>query len=48
MAIYLPGAAEDQELALDELTPRQIVAVKLPCRRGTGTESTFYPGRPPR
>jgi ATP-dependent HslUV protease ATP-binding subunit HslU len=26
MAIYLPGAAEDQELALDELTPRQIVA----------------------
>ena len=26
MAIYLPGAAEDQELALDQLTPRQIVA----------------------
>ncbi len=26
MAIYLPGVAEDQELALDELTPRQIVA----------------------
>jgi ATP-dependent HslUV protease ATP-binding subunit HslU len=26
MAIYLPGTAEDQELALDELTPRQIVA----------------------
>jgi ATP-dependent HslUV protease ATP-binding subunit HslU len=26
MAIYLPGAAEDQELSLDELTPRQIVA----------------------
>ena len=26
MAIYLPGAAEDQELALDELTPREIVA----------------------
>ncbi len=26
MPIYLPGAAEDQELALDELTPRQIVA----------------------
>src|SRR6202046_561103 len=26
MAIYLPGAAEDQGLALDELTPRQIVA----------------------
>ncbi len=26
MAIYLPGAAEDQELALEELTPRQIVA----------------------
>jgi ATP-dependent HslUV protease ATP-binding subunit HslU len=26
MAIYLPGAAEDQGLTLDELTPRQIVA----------------------
>jgi ATP-dependent HslUV protease ATP-binding subunit HslU len=26
MAIYLPGTAEDQELSLDELTPRQIVA----------------------
>jgi ATP-dependent HslUV protease ATP-binding subunit HslU len=26
MAIYLPGAAEDEELSLDELTPRQIVA----------------------
>jgi ATP-dependent HslUV protease ATP-binding subunit HslU len=26
MAIYLPGAAEDQALALDELTPREIVA----------------------
>src|SRR6201996_7220061 len=26
MAIYLPGAAEDQELSLEELTPRQIVA----------------------
>jgi ATP-dependent HslUV protease ATP-binding subunit HslU len=26
MAIYLPGAAEDQGLSLDELTPRQIVA----------------------
>ncbi len=26
MAIYLPGAAEDQELALDDLTPREIVA----------------------
>jgi ATP-dependent HslUV protease ATP-binding subunit HslU len=26
MAIYLPGTAEDQELALDDLTPRQIVA----------------------
>ena len=26
MAIYLPGVAEDQELALDELTPREIVA----------------------
>lgn len=26
MAIYLPGAAEDQELALEELTPREIVA----------------------
>ncbi|MBT9331156.1 ATP-dependent protease ATPase subunit HslU [Paracidobacterium acidisoli] len=25
MAIYLPGTAEDQELALDELTPREIV-----------------------
>ncbi|QHN02163.1 ATP-dependent protease ATPase subunit HslU [Granulicella sp. WH15] len=25
MAIYLPGAAEDQALALDELTPREIV-----------------------
>ncbi len=25
MAIYLPGAAEDQELALDEMTPREIV-----------------------
>ena len=26
MAIYLPQAAEEQELALDELTPREIVA----------------------
>ncbi|MGB7191597.1 MAG: ATP-dependent protease ATPase subunit HslU [Acidobacteriaceae bacterium] len=26
MAIYLPGTAEDQEHALDELTPREIVA----------------------
>jgi len=26
MAIYLPGTAEDQALALDELTPREIVA----------------------
>src|ERR1700757_4081989 len=25
MAIYLPGVAEDQELTLDELTPREIV-----------------------
>lgn len=25
MAIYLPGVAEDQELSLDELTPREIV-----------------------
>ncbi len=26
MAIYLPGAAEDQALSLDEMTPREIVA----------------------
>ena len=26
MAIFLPGAAEDQALALDQLTPREIVA----------------------
>src|SRR6202142_1624036 len=26
MAIYLPASAEEQELALDELTPREIVA----------------------
>ena len=26
MAIYLPGTAEDQELSLEELTPREIVA----------------------
>ncbi len=26
MAIYLPGTADDQELALEELTPREIVA----------------------
>ncbi len=26
MAIYLPGTAEDNELALDDLTPREIVA----------------------
>src|SRR5205807_9957283 len=25
MAIYLPATAEEQELALDELTPREIV-----------------------
>src|ERR1700757_4682874 len=25
MAIFLPGAAEDQALALDEMTPREIV-----------------------
>src|SRR5207302_7925192 len=26
MSIFLPGAAEDQALALDEMTPREIVA----------------------
>jgi len=26
MAIYLPASAEEQELSLDELTPREIVA----------------------
>jgi ATP-dependent HslUV protease ATP-binding subunit HslU len=26
MAIYLPGAAEDQAISLDEMTPREIVA----------------------
>src|ERR1700738_3765449 len=26
MAIYLPGTADDQALALDEMTPREIVA----------------------
>src|SRR6202051_5192725 len=26
MAIFLPGTAEDQALALDEMTPREIVA----------------------
>ena len=26
MAIYLPGTADDQSLALDEMTPREIVA----------------------
>src|SRR5579862_8623161 len=26
MAIYLPGTAEEQELSLEELTPREIVA----------------------
>src|SRR6202790_327665 len=26
MAIYLPGTAEDQDVALEELTPREIVA----------------------
>ena len=26
MAIFLPGAAEDQALALDEMTPREFVA----------------------
>ena len=26
MAIYLPGTAEDQALALDVMTPREIVA----------------------
>src|SRR5450432_4726206 len=26
MAIYLPGTAEDQELVLEDLTPREIVA----------------------
>ncbi len=26
MAIYLPGTAEDQALALDEMTPREVVA----------------------
>src|ERR1700738_5511473 len=25
MAIYLPGTADDQALALDEMTPREIV-----------------------
>jgi ATP-dependent HslUV protease ATP-binding subunit HslU len=26
MAIYLPGTAEEEQVALDELTPREIVA----------------------
>ena len=26
MAIYLPGTQEEQELALDDLTPREIVS----------------------
>ncbi len=26
MAIYLPGAVEEERIALDELTPREIVA----------------------
>ena len=26
MAIYLPSTAEEEQLALDELTPREIVA----------------------
>ena len=26
MAIYLPGTAEEEQAALDELTPREIVA----------------------
>ncbi|HUZ04741.1 MAG TPA: hypothetical protein VMU62_05245, partial [Acidobacteriaceae bacterium] len=26
MAIFLPGIDEDQELSLDEMTPREIVA----------------------
>ncbi len=26
MAIYLPASAEEEQLALDELTPREIVA----------------------
>ena len=26
MAMYLPGTAEDQALALDEMMPRQIIA----------------------
>ena len=26
MAIYLPASAEEQDLSLDELTPREIVA----------------------
>ncbi len=26
MVIYLPGASEEEDTALDELTPRQIVA----------------------
>ena len=26
MAIYLPASAEEQDIALDELTPREIVA----------------------
>jgi len=26
MAIYLPATAEDEQLALDDLTPREIVA----------------------
>jgi ATP-dependent HslUV protease ATP-binding subunit HslU len=26
MTIYLPASAEEHELALDELTPREIVA----------------------
>jgi hypothetical protein len=52
MAIYLPASAEEQELSLDELTPREIVtaldklqrtsAERFTVRCGCRAVSRFY------
>ena len=37
MAIYLPAAAEEEQIALDELTPREIVAELAKLQQSDGS-----------
>jgi hypothetical protein len=44
MAIYLPASAEEQELSLDELTPREIVTALLKLQRTSVERFTVRSG----